>query len=118
MLKDLKSDQGILHPLVSEGEGAQWNPQENHFPSKNFVMTTTLYVYAQKTIIFNKNKNGKKNAVSKWRSNNRFLAFLDENLKNKPTFLKECFNEFLFIVGEHEYIYVAGVKLGNWEPFS
>ena len=54
--------------------------------------------------------------VSKWGPNNPFLflviLILDKILK---TFLpKEFFNEFWFVVRQHEYIYIAEIKIQNF----
>ena len=52
--------------------------------------------------------------VSKWRQNNRFsFRVISISAKIwKTTFPKEFFNEIWLKLGDHEYIYIAEIKLG------
>ena len=42
------------------------------------------------------------------------ILILAKIWKKKNTFPKKCFNEFCLIVRQHEYIYIAEIKIGNF----
>ena len=54
--------------------------------------------------------------LSKWRANNRYVFRVISILTNilKTTFPKEFFSEFWLIIRQHEYIYIAEIKMENF----
>ena len=84
---------------------------------RNFVMNTALHIYTLKTTVFKQKKRPKKITVTKWPPNDRYsfrarCFDFGKNLKN--TFPMKCFNEIWLIIGDHEYIKIPEIKIGNF----
>ena len=99
--------------------GLHGTPLRKPLSLRNFAITTTMYIYTLKTTIFKQKKKKytpQKFTISKWHPNDQFLFWfisilIGKNLKN--LFSKRIFNEIWLIIGDHEYINIAEIKIAT-----
>ena len=94
-------------PAGAGGEGGSpWDPLRKPLSQQNFVMNTSLYDCTLKTTIFNITIN------SSQITDFPFASFQFSIFKNR--FPKEIFQWNLAHVGNHEYINITAIKIGNF----